>query len=261
MEAHLVENFPGFPMGISGSALVEKFVEQARRFEAELRERETVVSVNFGGEEKVVMTRTNTYTGFSVIIAIGIERKKLVIRGEEKFRGLGVSFCATCDGPLFKGREVAVVGSGEEAVEDAVYLADLCKTVYLIPVAEDVPLSRLDGTSVQVLKDIEIRSIEGDNLVEALRFAEGGHERLMPLDGVFIIRDSVAEMAQMSGVEVDGKGSIVVDQMQKTNVEGVFAAGDCTGIGMQIVTSAGDGALAAMSATRYVKEKKRASSQ
>jgi len=257
LEAHLVENFPGFPEGISGSALMAKFVEQAKRFGAEVREGEAVVSVMLEGEEKVVMTRTNTYTGLAVVIATGIERKKLNIPGEEKFRGMGVSLCATCDGPLFRGREVAVVGSGEEAVEDAVYLADLCKKVYLIPMDDAVPLHHLEGTSVEVLNDIEIKGIEGDNIVKALRIAEGGEQRLIPLNGVFIVLDSVAEMAKIAGVEVDEKGSIIVDRMKKTNIEGVFAAGDCTGIGMQIVTSAGDGTLAAISATRYVKEKKR----
>jgi len=257
LESHLVENFPGFPEGISGSGLMARFVEQSKRFDAELREGEGVVSVMLEGEEKTVITRTNTYTGLAVVIATGIERKKLSIPGEEKFRGMGVSLCATCDGPLFRGKEVAVVGSGEEGVEDAAYLADLCKKVYLILVDDDVPLRRLEGMSVEVLRGVEIKSIEGDNVVKAIRIVEGGEERLMPLDGVFIVLDSVAEMAKQAGVVVDEKGSIIVDRMKKTNIEGVFAAGDCTGIGMQIVTSAGDGALAAISATRYVKEKKR----
>jgi len=257
LEAHLVENFPGFPEGISGSALMAKFVEQAKRFDAELREGETVVSVMLEGEEKVVTTRTNTYTGLAVVIATGIERKKLSIPGEQKFKGMGVSLCATCDGPLFRGREVAVVGSGEEAVEDALYLAGLCKKVYLIPVGGSAPLRRLEGTSVEVLSGVETKGIEGDNVVRALRIAEGGEERLIPLNGVFIVLDSVTEMAKIAGIEVDEKESIIADRMKRTNIEGVFAAGDCTSIGMQIVTSAGDGALAAISATRYVKEKKR----
>jgi len=256
-DAHLIENYPGFPEGISGAALMVKFVEQAKRFGAELREGEAAVSVMLEGDEKIVMTRKGSYTGLAVIVATGVERKKLSIPGEQEFRGMGVSICATCDGPLFRDREVAVIGAGEEAVEDALQLADQCKRVYLIPVGDDAPLHRLDGSGVEVLRGTEVKSIEGDTVVKAIKVAEGRRERLIPLDGVFIALDSAVEMAKSAGIEMDGKGYIVADHVQQTNIEGVFAAGECTGMGMQVSTSVGDGALAGISATSYVKARKR----
>ena len=256
-DAHLIENYPGFPEGISGSALMVKFIEQAKQFGAKLREGEAAVSVMLEGDEKIVMTRKGSYTGLAVIVAAGVERKKLSIPGEQEFRGMGVSICATCDGPLFRDREVAVIGAGEEAVEDALQLADLCKRVYLIPVGDDAPLHRLDGSIVEVLRGTEVKSIEGDTVVEAIKVVEGGRERLIPIDGVFIALDSAVEMAKSAGIGVDEKGYIVADHAQKTNIEGVFAAGECTGMGMQVATSVGDGALAGISATRYVKARKR----
>lgn len=257
LDAHLIENFPGFPEGISGQALMEKFVEQAKRFGVEAREGEAVVSVMLEGDEKMVMTRSDTYTALAVIVATGVERKKLSIPGEQSFRGMGVSICATCDGPFFKDREVAVIGTGEEAVEDALQLVDLCKRVYLIPVGNSVPLHRLEGSGVEVLRGVEVKSVEGNTVVKAIRVAEGGRERLIPLDGVFIALNSAVEMAREAGIEVDERGCIVADQAGRTNIEGVFTAGECTGTGMQVITSSGDGALAGISATSYVKAKKR----
>jgi thioredoxin reductase (NADPH) len=256
-DTHLIENYPGFPEGISGATLMERFIEQAKRFGAEIREGEAVVSVMLEGDEKMVMTRRNSYMALAVIVATGIDRKKLSIPGEQKFRGMGVSICATCDGPLFRDREVAVIGAGEEAVEDALQLVDLCKRVYLIPIGNAFTLQRLNGSGVKVLRSIEVKSIEGDTVVKAIKVVESGKERLIPIDGVFIVLDSAVEMAKEAGIEVDERGCIIADQAKKTNIEGVFAAGDCTGIGRQVVISAGDGALAGISATSYVKAKKR----
>lgn len=257
LDAHLIENFPGFPGGVSGPALMARFVEQAKRFGAELMEGEVAVSFMLEGNEKVVITRRTTYTGFAVILATGVERKRLSIPGEQEFRGMGVSVCATCDGPLFRGREVAIIGSGNEVVEEALQLADLCKKVYLIPIGEAVPLHRLDKSGIEVLKGVEVKSIEGDAAVKAIRILEGGEERLISLDGVFIVLDSAVEMAMGAGIRIDEKGCIIADQAQMTNIEGVFTAGECIGLGMQVVISAGQGALAGISATNYVKSKKR----
>ncbi|RJS89365.1 FAD-binding protein [Candidatus Bathyarchaeota archaeon] len=259
LEADLIENYPGFPEGISGPELMGRFIDQARRFGAEMREGEAVVSAILQGEEKMVTTRRDIYTAPAVILATGVERRRLRIPGEKEFRGKGVSICAICDGPLFRGREVAVIGEGEEAVEDALYLTELCRKVYLIPVGEGVELARLEGSAVEVLGEVEVKGIEGGTAVKAVRVADpgSGEERLIPVEGVFIALSSATEMVREAGVELDERGCIVVDPLQRTNIEGVFAAGECTCVGMQIVTSAGDGAMAGISATRYVKSKKR----
>ena len=259
LKADFIENYPGFPEGISGPELMLRFIEQARRFGADLKEGEGTVSVMLQGENKMVMTRKGVYTGGAIILATGVERGRLRILGESEFRGRGVSICAICDGPLFKGLDVAVIGKGEEAVEDALYLVDLCRKVYFIPMGEEAVSARLEKSGVEFLRDVKVREIKGNTTVKGVRVAdlESGEERMIPLDGVFIAISSATEMVTEAGVELDGKKCIIVDPVKRTNLEGVFAAGECTCIGMQIITSAGDGAMAAISATRYVKAKRR----
>jgi thioredoxin reductase (NADPH) len=258
LNAQILENYPGFPEGISGQELMARFIQQARKFGTELKEGEAAVSVMLQEEEKMLLTRTEMYTSPAVIIATGVDRKKLVIPGEDKFRGRGVSTCAICDGPLFKNREVAVIG-GKEAVEDALNLVSMCKKVLFIPVEEDLMLQALRAEGIEVLHDIQVKSIEGDSIVKALKVAEvtTGRELTIPLDGVFIDLGATLDVMKDAGVELSEKGFIDVDKEKRTNIEGVFAAGECTGTGMQIITSAGDGAAAGITATKYVRAKKR----
>lgn len=258
LNAQILENYPGFPEGISGQELMARFIQQARKFGTELKEGEATVSVMLQEEEKMVLTRTEMYTSPAVIVATGVDRKKLVIPGEDKFRGRGVSTCAICDGPLFKNREVAVIG-GKEAVEDALNLVSMCKKVLFIPVEEGLMLQALRAEGIEVLHDIQVKSIEGDSIVKALKVAEvtTGRELTIPLDGVFIDLGGTLDVMRDAGVELSEKGFIDVDKEKRTNIEGVFAAGECTGTGMQIITSAGDGAAAGIMATKYVRAKKR----
>ena len=132
LEAHRIENYPGFPEGLTGAELMKLFQEQASRFGADIKH-ETVIGLSDVGNYKIVATRGGYYKGKTVIIATGIQRKQLRVPGEMEFKGRGVSYCAVCDGPFFKNKVVAVVGSGREAVVDALHLTDTASKVYAIP--------------------------------------------------------------------------------------------------------------------------------
>jgi len=259
LEAHWVENFPGFPEGLTGEALMKRFEAQAARFSVEFKI-ESVIGIGDIGGVKMVSTRHGYYQARSLIISTGAQRQRLSVPGEGKFNGRGVSYCAICDGPFFKGKRVAVIGSGHEAVEDAMRLADVSSVVYAIPgskgYSEEYPdLKRLRGSPrVEVLEGYDVVEIGGDGAVSYVKL-EGESEMRIDVDGVFIILEHVPTTNILSdaGIEIDEGGCIIVDRYQQTNIPGIFAAGDCTCSGTQIVTAAGDGGKAALSALMYVR--------
>ena len=263
VEAPIVENFPGFPEGISGVELIERMVKQAERFGAEMRFSEEVLDLALDAKPKVAATRHNQYKSIGVIIATGTQRKKLLVPGETDFLGRGISYCAVCDGPLFKGKVTAVVGSGDEALEDAVYLSNLSRKVLLIMGQRDIEAAKPlidrcgEKENIEILK-AKIKSILGDSYVKSVVISdlETRKSREIPVDGVFISIGAVpmTSLVKKTGIEVDERGCIKVDRRQATSIEGVFAAGDCTCGGMQIVTAVGEGAMAALQAYRYVRK-------
>lgn len=262
LEAHWVENFPGFPDGISGPDLLERVIAQAEKFGAEVRY-ETVISINDLGELKMVFTRQGFHQAHAVIIATGVNRKQLDIPGEMEFKGRGVSYCAVCDGPFFNDKAVAVIGSGHEAVEDARLLAGTASKVYAIPgpqgYNEELDVSPLmENPKIDVLDGYDVERIEGEDFVTSIRLG-GGTLNEVKLDGVFVILEHISTKGILDevGIMADDGGCIMVDRNQVTNIQGIYAAGDCTCRGMQIVTAVGDGTCAALSAMKYVKDLKR----
>jgi len=202
-----------------------------------------------------------SFSSNAVIIATGCTHRKLGSPGEEKFRGRGVSYCATCDGPLFKGKRVMVVGGGNSAVTEALYLTGVAGKVYLTHRrdnlrADDVLKKRLLESKVEILWKSQVRSIEGDNVVQRVRVSEGeaGKERIVEVDGVFISigEDPQSELAVKAGVETESNGYIRVNRRQETNVKGVYAAGDVVGGVRQIGTAVGEGITAAVNAYLYI---------
>lgn len=163
---HRIENFPGFPDGVTGTELMERFVTQTSRFGAEFKE-ETVVGLSVSGDQKLVQTRGGFYEARAVIIATGIQKKQLSVPGEMEFKGRGVSYCAICDGPFFADKDVAVVGSGREAVEDALKLADVARRVYAIPGSKGYndgieELHELTGhPKIELVEGADLESIGG----------------------------------------------------------------------------------------------------
>lgn len=265
-EAPEIWNFPGFPEGISGVELVERMFKQAERFGAELVFPEEVVDLNLKGKVKTVTTRCGQRSGLIIIIATGTHRKKLAVPGETELLGRGVSYCAVCDDPLFKGRTTAVVGFGNEAFEDALYLSELSEKVILVAHSSEIEAEKAlvdqcaEKDNIEMLK-ARAKAILGDEFVTSIAVSdlENGEEKRIPVEGIFLSLGGVpmTNLVKKTGIEVDKRGCIKVDRRQATNVEGVYAAGDCTCGGMQIVTAAGEGAMAAIQAYRYVKRIKK----
>jgi len=258
-----IENFPGFELGIKGRELVEKMRLQALRFHAEIRENEEVVGLHLKGEIKRVVSRKQTYETHAVIIATGTQRRKLFVPGESDLIGRGVSYCVTCDGPFFKHAKVAVVGNGEEAAVDALFLSDTANNVMLVTNEPELDISgtliqRLQNkTNIETVKG-KITKIAGDQTVKAIQILDFGtqHEVEREVNGVFVSLGGVplTEIVKNAGVATDRTGCLTVDRQQRTSIEGVYAAGDCTCGGMQVVTAAGEGAMAAMRASAHVRK-------
>jgi thioredoxin reductase (NADPH) len=259
LEAHWVENYPGFPEGISGPDLMKLMEKQARKFGAEIKQ-ETVIGISDLSDLKMLSTRSGGfYQAKSLIIATGVSRKSLSVKGEGEFKGRGVSYCGVCDGPFFREKTVAIVGGGHEAVHDIEVLGESAVKVYGIPgkkgYSEDYPeLEHLrKDPKVEFIEGTNITEIGGEDFVEYVKLDNGD---TVKLDGVFIILEHVSTAGILSdaGVSTDAGGCILADKDQKTDVAGIFAAGDCSCKGMQIVTATGMGATAALNAMKYVKQ-------
>lgn len=254
-----IENYPGYET-ISGFDLTAIMQKQAEKFGAELVFPVEVVDIELKGEVKRVRTRDEVYEAHVIIIAIGVARRKLDVPGAKEYLGKGVSYCATCDGMFFKGKIVAVVGAEDEAAEEAHHLADLAHKVTLIPHKAldvvDAIMDRLKSKpNVNIHPVAKIHSIVGDELVTGLKVVHDGIEEVIPLDGVFIAMGStpMSSLIMKAGGHADNRGCLIVDRNQKMNLDGVFAAGDCTCGGMQIVTAAGEGAIAGMRAAAAIR--------
>ena len=258
-----IENFPGFELGIKGSELVEKMRLQTIRFRGEISDSEEVIGFDLKGEVKRVVSRKQTYEAAAVIIATGIQGRKLFVPGETDFVGRGVSYCVTCDGPFFKHATVAVVGNGEEAAIDALFLSDIAKNVIVVTNEREIEISgelmgRLrNRTNIEIIKN-KITKIIGEQVVKAITILDFDTQLEVEkeVNGVFVSLGGVplTAIAKNAGVATDKSGCLTVDRQQKTSVEGVFAAGDCTCGGMQAITAAGEGAMAAMRASAYVRK-------
>jgi len=267
IDAAMVENFPGFPDGITGAELTQRMIDQAKKFGAELKFPEEVVNINLSSETKTVNTKKEMYQARALILSTGAQRKKLLVPGEMEFLGQGVSYCPICDGPFFKGLAVTIVGSGDEAANDALFLTKIARKVTMISGNEEVEVSGAlrekleEKKNFGVMSNSRVEAIEGDISVKAIKLVatKTNKQQKIPTDAVFISmgRVPMTQIVQKAGIEVDQIGCIKVDRQQRTNVEGVFAAGDCTCGGMQIVTAAGEGATAAIKASTYVKRMKK----
>ena len=254
-----IENYPGYET-INGMDLTQIMAKQAEKFGATIVYPVEVVDMELQGELKRVRTREEVYEAHAVIIAIGVARKKLEVPGAKEFLGKGVSYCATCDGNFFKGRKLAVVGSDNEAAEEALHLADLAEKVTIVPHKEldivSAVMTRLKSKpNVEIHPVVKVHSIVGDELVTGLKIIHDGAEKVLPLEGVFIALGStpINDLIVNSGGQADDRGCLLTDRNQKMNLEGVFAAGDCTCGGMQIVTAAGEGAVAGMRSAAVIR--------
>ena len=255
-----VDNYPGFP-GVTGFELSRQFREHANKLGARVVQEE-VVQVELSGNVKKVVCEEETYEARCVILASGAHHRTLEVPGEEELRGAGVSYCATCDGAFFRGRTVAVVGGGDAALEDAIFLARMCEKVYIVHRRDKLRGAKRLQERLQALENIEFVwnsetvAIEGNAQVEALRLRQTktGEEKRLDVDGVFIAVGIAPESELYAGqLELDEQGYIRADESGQTSVPGVFAAGDVrTKALRQILTAASDGANCVASAERYL---------
>lgn len=255
-----VDNYPGFP-GVTGFELSRQFREHANKLGARVVQDE-VVQVELSGNVKKVVCEEETYEARCVILASGAHHRTLEVPGEEELRGAGVSYCATCDGAFFRGRTVAVVGGGDAALEDAIFLARMCEKVYIVHRRDKLRGAKRLQERLQALENVEFvwnnetAAIEGNGQVEALRLrqTQTGEEKRLDVDGVFIAVGIAPESELYAGqLELDEQGYIRADESGQTSVPGVFAAGDVrTKALRQILTAASDGANCVASAERYL---------
>lgn len=260
LNTYEVDNYPGLP-GIGGFELGQKFREHAEKMETEFVTAE-VTGIAEEEEIKRVLTDKGEYETKTIILATGANHRKLGVPGEEELCGMGVSYCATCDGAFFRGRAVAVVGGGDVALEDALFLARACKKVYLIHRRNEFRGAKVlqeqvaQTENIEVIWDTVVEEIKGDGQVQALVLLDKKKEEKneLPVDGVFIAVGIEPNTAQIGGaVELDEGGYIIAGENTKTNVQGIFAAGDVrTKPLRQVVTAAADGANAITAVENYL---------
>ena len=232
--AEKIDNYPGMP-GVSGGEMLRVMAAQAEDMGAELRGG-VVHQVLSMGESFALSLGADFVEARKVILATGARQPKL-LAGEERLLGRGVSYCGTCDGMLYRGKNVAVIGEGAEAVPEANFLMSLCQSVTYFGRADDALDSRIQ------VREEKVSEIRGDMRAQAL--VAGGEE--MPFDGVFIVREAMALSSLLPGLEMDG-AFIRVDRQMHTSMAGVFAAGDCTGLPLQVAKAVGEGCIAALCA-------------
>ena len=258
--ADWIDNYPGFPDGILGADLMENFRKQAERFGAEIRVEE-VTGITDDSPGKTVTTTEGEYLARAIIIATGAQRRELGVEGEQEYLGRGVSYCATCDGAFFKDSPVAVVGGGESALKEALYLADIASQVYLVHRREGFRASQ--DTVDKIMKNEKIvrklnrviKRVEGDSLLRRviLQDVQSQAEEVLEVEGLFVSIGLVADTAFAGGLVQTEDGYIVTDDDMQTSVAGIFAAGDIRAKRMRQVASAvGDGAQAGMAVSEYL---------
>lgn len=262
----IVENFPGYPEGVDANEMMMQLRQQAERFGADIRDG-VITEVNFDIKPYIVTTdRGDQVEADTIIIATGSSAKYLGLPDEEKYKGQGVSACATCDGFFYRKKVVAVVGGGDTACEEANYLAGLCSKVYMIVRkdylrASDIMKKRVeDNPKIEILFETNTVGLYGENGVEGahvvFRKGEDDEKRYdLPIDGFFLAIGHTPNTDIFKGkLDMDNVGYIKVDgSSTRTNVEGVFAAGDCADpVYRQAVVAAGSGCKAALEAERYI---------
>ncbi|HEY5855248.1 MAG TPA: thioredoxin-disulfide reductase [Aldersonia sp.] len=260
-----VENFPGFRAGIMGPDLMEEMREQAKRFGADIRT-EDVEEIDLSGDVKTVTVAGQTYRAHAIVLAMGAAARYLGVEGERELLGRGVSACATCDGFFFKDQDIAVIGGGDSAMEEATFLTKFARSVTVVHRREEFRASRImlerarANEKIRFVTNATVAGVHGENSVTGLTLRDTvtGEERPLEVTGMFVAvgHDPRSELVK-GQVEIDGEGYVQVqDPTTATNVSGVFAAGDLVDHRYrQAITAAGTGCAAAIDAERWLAER------
>jgi len=261
VNAGLVENYPGFPQGISGVELTDSMNQQAVKFGMETLLAE-VTGLELKGEQKIVKTTEGDIVAKAVIIASGSGRVKMDVPGEEEFTGRGVAYCAICDAYFYKDLPVAVVGGGNAAINEALDLSKFAAKVTVIHRRQELRATRIlqekafADPKIEFLWDTVVEAIEGEDVVKRIRLrnVRTGEKSVMDISGIFVAIGFKPDTDYLKGVlSLDANGAIITNEKMETGVPGIFAAGDIRSSSIrQVVAGAGDGAVAAIYAERYI---------
>lgn len=265
----IIENYPGFPHGIAGPELMQKMEEQAVGFGLKIEYGEAAeVRIKEGKEDKVKIVKINNqeYRTLTTILASGAEASKLGVPGEEELRGRGVSYCATCDAPFFKNQKIVVIGGGDTAIEEALYLTKFAQGVILIHRRDRLRATKIlqervfSNKKINFAWDSVVTKILGKEKLEGvlIQNKKTGEEKEIPCQGVFVFVGNVPNSKFLNeSIKLDEKGYILTDDNMMTSQEGIYACGDVRKkLLRQVVTACGEGATAAFSAQKYIEELK-----
>lgn len=260
-----LENYPGF-VCIGGYELMEKFEEHADKFGINKFPMQEILSVDLISNPKVIKTKEYEFNAKTVIIATGAKPMKLGVKGEKEFVGRGVSYCAVCDGAFYKDKVVAVVGGGNAAVEEAIYLTRFASKVYLIHRRDELRADKIvqcrafENPKLEFVFDSVVKEIVGEDCVKSLVLENVKSKELtnLSVDGVFPYIGISPNVDNFSGqITQDSKGFILTDDTMETSIDGVFAVGDVRVTPLrQVITAAADGAISAVYASRYIESQK-----
>jgi thioredoxin reductase (NADPH) len=260
-EASFIENYPGFPNGITGQELARKMMEQCDNAGAEIHSIEKVNNILLKDGKKIIETDKKNYCSNAVIIATGTKYRRLGLKSEEKYKGRGISYCAVCDGPLFKDKKVIVIGGGNCAAIDSIYLSNLASNVKMIHRrselrSEHALVEEMKKRDIEILFNTEVKKFEGDHKLRSVILYDNKLKNYskMEVDGAFIDIGRIpnVDFLKNTGVKIENN-YIVVDQRQRTNIEGIYAVGDVTkGPYKQVGKAIGDAVVAASEAHGYI---------
>ena len=257
-----IQNYTGYQF-ISGPELAIKFEEHMRKFNFEIKENEEVKELISRKGTFLVKTDKDNYQAKTVIVASGKRSRELGVTGERKFRNKGLTYCATCDGPLFAGRDVAVIGGGNSALDAALQLIKIANHIYIINITYSLTGDgimrekiRVDN-KVSIFNNSRVKEILGDSFVQAIKIEEDKEEKILAVQGIFVEIGLIPNSEFAPSLEKNERKEIIVNQRNETNIPGIFAAGDVTNVPeKQIIIAAGEGAKAVLSAFRYLSTRK-----
>ncbi|MGC8976857.1 MAG: NAD(P)/FAD-dependent oxidoreductase [Candidatus Ratteibacteria bacterium] len=254
-----IENYIGYQF-ITGPELVEKFIQHIKEFNVDIRENEPVKKIINENEKFRILSEKGEYLSKTIIIATGRKPRKLNVKGEEEFKNKGITYCATCDAPLFKNKIVSVIGGGNAGLDAVLQLSRIAKKIYLIEIKSELTGDKFviekikNIENVEIMTETKIKEIYGEKFVKGIRVEKEGRNIEIELDGVFVEIGSVPNSEIIDFVEKNEYGEIIVDCKNKSSFPGIFAAGDVTNVfAKQIIVACGEGAKASISAFEYLK--------
>ena len=253
-----IENYTGYQF-ITGIDLTSKFEEHLKKYNIEVKEGEGVTAIEKSGKVISVTAGGNVYRAKTAIVASGKTSRQLGVPGEEEFRNRGLAYCATCDAPLFSGKNVAVIGGGNSALEASLQLIKIANHIDIINITDEVigdeiiKQKVISSEKVTVRNNTQVKEIIGDKFVKGITITSGSGEEKIALEGVFVEIGLIPNSSFKSDLDKNEAGEIKVDSHNQTNISGIFAAGDVTDVPeKQIVVAAGEGAKAALAAFSYL---------